>query len=185
MGEFQQVRVEGIRELQAALRATGDGMQKQLRLAGNESVQIIIRDARRAAHAQGKGPAWASESLRAASQQRYAAIKLGDARHPGALGWEFGALHDIPRPRRARGSADASPFQARYDAAKSQRKRYSLFRLRAHLGAPGTYRGFNEFRQHAGKDGFWLFPTIRRDIDVVSDTYLDRIEDLARAQDLL
>lgn len=85
------VRVVGMRELQAALRRVDTALPRQLRLAGNAAVAGIVTGAQARARSQGGVAAKTAPSIRAASEQRAAAVKIGGARYPFALGAEFGA----------------------------------------------------------------------------------------------
>ena len=91
------VRVTGIRDLQRALRDVADDLPKELGLANQKVAQHIVDEATSAAEAL--GPLWAraAESMKAARKQRVAAINFGGARHPEALGAEFGAGQNVLR----------------------------------------------------------------------------------------
>ena len=81
------VRIEGLREFQAALRDADDGLQKELRAVFNDAAGIVVDTARpRLPRRSGKLAA----TLRATSGQREAWVTLGKAKVPYA-GWiEFG-----------------------------------------------------------------------------------------------
>ncbi|MEV4212917.1 HK97 gp10 family phage protein [Micromonospora sp. NPDC049662] len=82
-----KIRVTGLREFQAQLRAMDAGLPKQLRLALNEAADEIIDYA---------GPRFprrsgaAAASLKARSSQRVARIALGGRRAPYAPWLDFG-----------------------------------------------------------------------------------------------
>lgn len=90
-------KVTGIRDIQRALRQVDGQSQKKLREVGNRAVQRIVVKAQ--ANASTPMEKAAAATLRAQSQQRYAAIKLGRARVPFALGAEFGAGRNSTRRR--------------------------------------------------------------------------------------
>jgi multidrug efflux pump subunit AcrA (membrane-fusion protein) len=81
------VKVKGLRELQAALKATEDGAQKELRVALNRAAELVARGAaRRVPTKTGRARA----SLRAQSSQREARVVGGSKKVP-YYGWlEFG-----------------------------------------------------------------------------------------------
>jgi len=83
----EKIRVTGLREFQAQLRAMDAGLPKQLRLALNEAAAEIID------YAQPRFPrrsGAAAASLKARSSQRVARIALGGRRAPYAPWLDFG-----------------------------------------------------------------------------------------------
>lgn len=91
------IRVEGLKELQAALRDADRGFARQLRVANNDAAQLVVTRGRLLAGARGKMFEKAAETLRATSEQRNAKVTLGSARVPWACGANFGARHDVER----------------------------------------------------------------------------------------
>lgn len=81
------VRIDGLRELQAKLKAVDGQLQKQLRLVLNDAVQIVVDDAKGSVP---KRTGKAANSLKAQSQQRKAVIKAGGARVPYYPWLDFG-----------------------------------------------------------------------------------------------
>lgn len=81
------VRIEGLREFQAALRRMDGKLPRELRLVLNEAGQIVVRTAEpMVPHRSGA----AAASIKMASSQREARIKAGSARVP-YYGWlDFG-----------------------------------------------------------------------------------------------
>lgn len=81
------IRVEGLRELQAALRAVDGQAQKQLRLVLNDAANIVVRGA------QSRAPVRSGayrDSIRASSGQREAKVSGGSSKVAYA-GWiDFG-----------------------------------------------------------------------------------------------
>lgn len=84
---LEPVRIDGIRDLQAALKAIDGESQKQLRVVFNAAGAIVVHAA------QAKVPVVtgkAKASVRATSSQREARVSFGSARVPYA-GWlEYG-----------------------------------------------------------------------------------------------
>lgn len=81
------IKIEGIRELQAALRKMDGESQKQLRVVFNEAAKIVADTAStRVPRRTGR----AAASLRAASGQREASVKGGTARAPYYPWLDFG-----------------------------------------------------------------------------------------------
>lgn len=73
------IKIDGLMELQAHLKAAQDGSQKELRLLLNEVAEVVAVEARRRAPARtGK----LRDSIRALSQQRYAIVAGGSKRVP-------------------------------------------------------------------------------------------------------
>ena len=81
------IKIDGLRDLQAALKAADGESQKQIRVVLNEAAEIVVAGARPLIpRRSGKLAA----SLKAASGQRDANVKLGGAKL-GYAGWiEFG-----------------------------------------------------------------------------------------------
>jgi hypothetical protein len=98
------IRVEGLRELQAALKAFDGESQKALRVALNNAVEGIASDARRRVPTRsGKARA----SIRATSSQREARVSAGKKAVP-YYGWldyggKTGIGRSIDRPFRKAG----------------------------------------------------------------------------------
>jgi hypothetical protein len=81
------IRVEGLRELQAALKAADGESQKQLRVIGNDAAEVIVAGAqrlvpRRSGRARG--------SIKARSGQREVRIVAGGGRAPYYAWLDFG-----------------------------------------------------------------------------------------------
>lgn len=93
------IRIDGLREFQAALRTMDAGLPKQLRLILNEASKEVIdyaesRFPRRSGRAAG--------SLKARSSQREARVALGGRRAPYAPWLDFGGegrVHGRPPAR--------------------------------------------------------------------------------------
>lgn len=150
-----RVDVQGLREFQKQLREIERTLPRELRLAGNEAAEVVVDEAVDRANALGGVAAKAARSLRAASGQREAAVKLGGAAYPFALGAEFGGgLHGRGNPT-ARGGYTTQFLPWR--------------------GNQWTFRGL-EFSQHA--TGYFLHPAIR-------DKQADVVEAYGRAVDRL
>lgn len=82
----------GLRDFTRALKEVGDKYPDKMRDANYQAAEQISLRARAIASAQGGVARKASESLRASRTLNYAAIRLGSAKFPFALGAEFGAL---------------------------------------------------------------------------------------------
>lgn len=81
------VRIEGLREFQASLRAMDRDLPKQLRLVLNEAATIVVDGARvRVPRRSGS----AAASLRAQSSQREARVSAGGAGVPYYAWLDFG-----------------------------------------------------------------------------------------------
>jgi HK97 gp10 family phage protein len=87
MSDTTAVKVKGLRDLQAALKATEDGLQKELRVALNRAADLVASGAaRRVPVRTGRARA----SLRAQSSQREAKV-MGGSKKAAYYGWlEFG-----------------------------------------------------------------------------------------------
>lgn len=147
------VDVRGLPALQRELRAIDKDLPKQLADANQRVARFIVDRATRKAKGIGALQARAARSLAAARQQRVAAIRFGGARHPEAMGAEFGAYRNILR---ASGRRDGKGRQV-------------------------MVRGWNQFRPWRGNStgaGYFLWPTIRDSNDEVIDIYGREIDQL-------
>lgn len=92
------IRVEGLRELQQALRNLDGQTQKQIRVALNKAAEIVAAEARRRAPARSGD---LRRSVRVSSDQRSAGISMGSASVPYAgfidYGNKVGSGHGVGR----------------------------------------------------------------------------------------
>lgn len=86
-----RVDVEGLVELQRELRKIDAAFPRTLRVANNRVAQIVADAAKTRAESLGGVAAKSAASIRVQSGQREAAVKIGGARYPFALGAEFGS----------------------------------------------------------------------------------------------
>lgn len=87
MADLVRIKVDGLRELQASLKALDGESQKQLRLALNDAVGIVVRTAGpRVPTVSGR----ARGSIKPASSQREARIQAGGSRAPYYPWLDFG-----------------------------------------------------------------------------------------------
>lgn len=93
------VSVEGLRELNKALRALGPDMQKKLGAASRSVAEFVASDARSAALRLGGVAAKVAPSIKGVGGARSAGVAFGGARYPMAAGAEFGAGQDLHRRR--------------------------------------------------------------------------------------
>ena len=91
------VRVEGLNEFQAALKAVDAMFPRELQRANKSAAELIAAVARGRAEALGGVSAHVAPSIKAAAEQRFAKVNLGGAKYPEAFGAIFGALHDVER----------------------------------------------------------------------------------------
>lgn len=96
---LEPVRIEGLRELQATLKALDGESQKQIRVVLNEAAGIVVRGA------QNRAPVVTGayrKSIKAASGQREASVKAGGAKVPYAgfldYGGRVGKHKSVVRP---------------------------------------------------------------------------------------
>lgn len=85
------VRVEGLAEVNRALRALGGReFQAELREAGREVATEVASDARGRASSLGGVAAHVAPSIAASAGFTSAGVSFGGAAHPAAMGAEFG-----------------------------------------------------------------------------------------------
>lgn len=87
-----EVKVDGLRELNNALRAVGKDAQSELRDAGKKIAETVADDARSNAYSLGGVAAKVAPSIRASAGVRSAGVGFGGAAFPFAGGAEFGSL---------------------------------------------------------------------------------------------
>lgn len=138
------IKVDGLSELNRALRDMGPQMQKQLKAASKEIATFVANDARAAAEALGGVAAHVAPSIKPSSGALSAGVALGGPAYPMAGGAEFGAGNNKMRSRRT-----------------------------------GEYVGFRQFEPWRGNStnaGYFLYPSIRRDVDRIETEYTAAVE---------
>lgn len=129
------IRVTGVSELAAALKAMEPGMERQLRVANKEAATLVASGAKGAATALGGVAAHVAPSITASAGVKSASVGLGGPAYPMAAGAEFGG------------------------------------------GRRPTTR---QFKPWLGHEGYFLYPTIRRDSEAIREEYLKAFDMLAR-----
>lgn len=113
----EAVKIEGLKEVQKALKALDGESQKQLRLVFNEAAELVVARARplvptRSGRARG--------SIKAASGQREAKVKAGGARVP-YYGWlDFGGSTGRKRTTRRKFLKDGRYIYPSYSRIRPQ-----------------------------------------------------------------
>lgn len=87
-----RIRVDGLKELQTALRQADKDFPKELRLANKEAAEVVAAATRSSfATRPGVAPKVAA-SVKALAQQRNASVKIGGNAYPYAMGSNFGSI---------------------------------------------------------------------------------------------
>jgi hypothetical protein len=99
MPTVEPVKIDGLRQFQAALRSMEDGLQKELRVVLNAAADLVIADARPKIP---RRTGAAAASLKARSGQREAKIQAGGSKAP-YFGWldyggRVGPAKSVSRP---------------------------------------------------------------------------------------
>lgn len=94
------VKVDGLRELDAALKSLGPELRKELRSANKSVATLVADDARAAAYSIGGVAAHVAPSIKASAGVQSAGVAIGGPAYPMAGGAEFGAGQDRLRDRR-------------------------------------------------------------------------------------
>lgn len=81
------IRIDGLRDLQAALRNIDGQAQKQLRVVLNDTAELVVRSARRKVPT---GSGAAAKSVKVRSSQREARVVAGGRRAPYYPWLDFG-----------------------------------------------------------------------------------------------
>lgn len=93
------IRIEGLREFQAALRAVDKGLPKHLRMVLNDAAQLVVKGAQALVP---KRSGRAAASIRAASSQREGRVRAGGGKAPYYpwLDWggRVGRRNSVSRP---------------------------------------------------------------------------------------
>lgn len=145
-------RVYGVREFNRNLRAAGVATRELSEPGRKMAQEFVIPHALYAASRLGRGYVRAAFTLRPASSVNGGAVRLGDRQVPDALGWEFGSYRNNRRKRMGPGSS------------------------RSYVG----YRQFREWRGSRDDAGYFLWPTIRRDLPHLQQEYLKKLAELGR-----
>lgn len=93
MGKIRtgDVQVQGLRELNLALRSIGKEAQAELRGASKDVAETVMSDARALGMSEGGVAAKVAPSIRATAGVKSAGLGFGGAAYPFAAGAEFGS----------------------------------------------------------------------------------------------
>jgi hypothetical protein len=97
------IKVVGLRETITALRAIDESMVDIVQAANKKAAEVVAERAQALASSLGKMQARAAATLKPASLQKMATLRLGNKEVPFALGAEFGAYRNQPRESRRGG----------------------------------------------------------------------------------
>jgi hypothetical protein len=169
------VRVDGLKELQAALRAADRNLPKQLRVANKEVADVLARRIQARALALGGVAAKVAPSIKAKGEQQGAAVTLGSSRYPFAMGANFGAMHDVLRDK-----ATGKPI-----GGKTVSKA-AMFAKGVKVDRPkGSIVGWNQFPEWGGnqftggaKDRFLYWSIVRAFPTPIEAIYVARLKQL-------
>lgn len=107
----ETVKVDGLTELNRALKAIGPEAQKELREASKKVAGFVASDAAAAARSLGGVAAKTAPSIKAVGGVSGAGVGFGGSAYPFAGGAEFGAGHKYPQFKEWRGNnSDAGYF---------------------------------------------------------------------------
>lgn len=85
------VKIDGLRELNKALKAIGPEAQKELKEASKQVATFVAADAKAAAYSLGGVAGHVAPSIAAVGGVNGAGVAFGGAAYPMAMGAEFGA----------------------------------------------------------------------------------------------
>lgn len=94
------VQVDGLTQLNRALKAMGPETQKKLKLANRTVADFVAGDARSAAASLGGVAAYVAPSIKPVGGVSSAGVAFGGAAYPMAAGAEFGAGRNTRRDRK-------------------------------------------------------------------------------------
>lgn len=144
------VEVPGLRQFARDLKDAGPELVNELKDLNFRVATKVKDDAIARASGQGPMAARAAGSLRAAKQAARAAVFLGNAKTPFALGAEFGSQHNKPRMLPNEGT---------------DRLGWNQFRQWAGSGSTA---------------GYFLYPAIRQDMPEIEAMYGAAVEQIAK-----
>lgn len=169
--DFSQMQeVRGLKELQQELRRASPEMAKRLQQVNKRLVDDVAREAKSRFYSRvsevsairlgpvrlrpsGKGSISRSrDSIRASASGREARIIAGGPKAPGFFGHEFGGSRGLGGGRET--------TSAPGPAGRAARGRGRLVRSRT-----------RQFPEHRGRDGYVLYPTVRKRIKTASEDW--------------
>lgn len=201
----QSINVTGLNELRREIKkvqdAGGPSGTEQLKDLNYKVADFVVGKAKSAASGVSKMAKKASESMEASRSGVSARVNAGGKKHPYFGGAEFGSYSD--RKRLIKNTGGRSTIVRKNESvAKVQRRvenqtlAYDKYggsstvrkRARADYGATavkviGVRLGWNQFQPWRGnktKAGYFLFPTVRKNIDEIIEIYGDGMDDLLR-----
>lgn len=93
----EQIKVEGLRDLQRDLRRMDKDAPREIRLMHREVAEPVVATSVALAESLGGVAAKVAPSIRVLAEQRAVGLKFGGARYPMAMGANFGAYHNVDR----------------------------------------------------------------------------------------
>jgi hypothetical protein len=116
------VQVEGLVELNKALKDLGDEFKGEMRRTNKGVADFVATDARAGASAAGSTLAHIAPSIKASAGALSAGVSLGGPAYPMAAGAEFGAGPDLPQFKPWRGNGQGAGY-AVYPAIRANADR--------------------------------------------------------------
>lgn len=104
------VKVDGLTELNRALKAISKDAQRELAAASKRVAGFVASDAASAARAIGGVAAHVAPSIKATGGVSSAGVAFGGAKYPMAGGAEFGAGHKYPQFKPWRGNGSTAGY---------------------------------------------------------------------------
>lgn len=141
--------IEDLNKLVRALKELDKDLPKRLRKVGKVVADIVADHARGAGTGLGSVAAKVAPSIKGSAGANFAAVSGGGPGYEMFGGAEFGSAHDKPRQR-----------------------------------SSGTYLGYNQFQPWAGggrgqdTGGYFLWPTIRKDMPLIEEKYVEGVNEL-------
>jgi hypothetical protein len=189
------------REIKKAQQAGGPDGTQQLKDLNYQVSEFVIGKAKTAAGSVSSMASKAAQSMDASRSGVAARVNAGGAKYPYFGGAEFGAHRN--RKRLIKNTGGRSTIVRKNESAskvikkvESQTLAYDRYgasstvrkRARKDYGATavkvtGVRIGWNQFKDWRGNKsgaGYFLFPTVRRNIDEIIDIYGDGMQDILR-----
>lgn len=98
--KYGSIEVDGLAQLNLALKALGPKMPRELRKANKTVADFVAADAKSAAQSLGGVAAHVAPSVKSSAGVGFAGVSFGGPGYEMAAGAEFGAGHGLPRQRK-------------------------------------------------------------------------------------
>ncbi len=169
------IQVVGLKELQAELKRANPEFAKRLQVVNKTLVTNVANKAKAAMYTRVPGSTntrhrrstagitTTRNSIRGTASGREAKVVAGGPKAPGFYGFEFGGSRGLRTADPSRGATS----ELGRGAAAGGRNRRRLVRIRT-----------AQFPVHLGREGYFLYPTIRRELKTAYEDWNNLFDDV-------